>query len=199
MRRDYKGHNKNNHKTTKRIFVGVFAPKEWGDKFGKYQKAFPAVRGMRWTPSKDLHLTLIFLGQFSKSKLPAVQAMVGEIASKHKAFDLEFDHFRQAPPHALAPNMIWAQFKQQGEFELLGHQIKRKFMSITVFDEEPKKIIPHITLARMKNMPVMENIDVNMKERNMHISKICLVEVSTGRDHPHYKILETYPLKKDEK
>lgn len=182
--------------TTKRLFVGFFLNEEWRKKFNKYQQAFPALRGLVWTAPHNLHSTILFLGHMPKAKLPLFQTAINQIAQRHEPFILFFDCFRQAPPNSEAPSMIWAQYKMQGEFELLAHDIKKAFMSLTVFDEENKKIIPHVTLARMKNMPVLENIDVSMKERGMMIDEICLVEASGSGDSAKYSIIQRYPLGK---
>lgn len=181
---------------SKRLFVGVFVNKEWQEKFAKYQRAFPSIRGMRWVGSSDLHMTVLFIGQMSKQKLPLFQAQLLKIAERHEPFVLHFDRFRQAPPHAEAPTMLWAQYKMQGEFELLAQDIKKMFMSISIFDEDHKKIIPHVTLARMKGMPILENIDVSMKEKGMPFDEICLVESNASGDVYSYKVLQRYTLGK---
>ncbi len=178
---------------SKRLFVGFFLPREWEVKFEKYKKAFPAMRGMQWTSRDNLHVTLLFIGRIPQKKVAQLQKELEVVARKNRAFEMQFDRFRQAPPHA-SPSMIWGQFVMNSGFELLARDIKKRFMSITVFEEEPKKVIPHVTLARMTNMPVMENIDVNVKDRSLLIDEFCLIEASSSRDAGKYKIIERYKL-----
>ena len=188
---------KKEKKLTKRLFVGIFLPTEWQEKFEKYKKAFPEVKGMRWTPKDNMHITVLFIGQIPETKLPQVKNTIAKIAKKHRPFEMKFDQFRQAPPFSEQPSMLWGQFKLTGDFELLVQDLKRAIMSVTVLEEESKRVIPHVTLARKKDMPVMEKVDVNVKDRTMPVTSIALVESSIFKGASKYKIIEKYDLEKE--
>jgi 2'-5' RNA ligase len=175
------------------MFIGIEVPREWQEKFTKYKHAFPRVQGLRWTHPKDQHLTLFFLGMVRADKVDAIRASLRKIADHYEVFSLRMDRFRQAPTQG-GPSAVWAQFQDDGHFDLLSRKIKRAVMEITALEEEVKGSLPHVTLARMKQMPVMENIDVSVKDRELPVTLFHLYEVKNGKDQS-YQIVETFKLK----
>ena len=207
MRRDIKRDNRRDFKrdfrrdrdrdSGRRIFVGVFLPKEWQEKLEKYQKAFPSIRGMKWVKPSNSHLTLLFIGPVKESKVPAVKLGLDKLVKRVAPFEMEFDRFTYALP-GVEPTMIWAQFKPCSEFGFLANDIKKMVQQLTVIDTDVKKSLPHVTLARMKDMPQMSHINANMKDTKLKVDTIYLMSTKLTRDNSEFTVLGEYKLTKGE-
>lgn len=43
---------------------------------------------VKWLPMNKLHLTLVFLGQMNAEQVPAITAAMGEVAARHRPFEV---------------------------------------------------------------------------------------------------------------
>ncbi|MCF7917479.1 RNA 2',3'-cyclic phosphodiesterase [Candidatus Gracilibacteria bacterium] len=105
---------------------------------------------VRWTPEKNLHVTLFFLGDILPQNITPLTQLLKMTFSDFPSFYLEFEKFVIQSPQD--PRMIWAQMKDCEVFAQLSQKVFhlcRKFME----EKFPqKRQIPHITLARLRDV-----------------------------------------------
>lgn len=181
------------YSNTEKLFVAFFASSDWQQKIEKLKNAFPLVRGMKWVPGKNIHLTVFFMGEVTGTKIDSLRAELREVALKNKPFELVFDGFTAAPPDRPS-TMLWAKFKPSGEFNLLARDLKKALMSVTILDEEHRIPTPHLTIARYKEGTNIGELNISMKDPIFKANEMILVHADLRHDDADYKIIERYKL-----
>lgn len=179
---------------SKKLFVGFFLPDEWVQKVSKIQQALSGVRGLRWTSSENLHITNLYMGEVNAAKIDQISAALNEVSIKTRPFELTFNSLLAAPI-GKEPSMVWVEFKHSHEFGFLANDIKKAVSSVTIIEEEEKKLIPHVTIARAKNWPKLTLPNLTLKDPTLKIDRFCLVESESRRDEPNYHIIKEFEFK----
>ena len=98
----------------------------------------------RWIPAKSHHITLRFLGDVSEAVADEFASRLAELS--HPPFELTIKgvgHFGTKRAHAL-----WAGIEPNESLNAL-HKAHEKCAIAVGLEPEPRKFIPHITLARL--------------------------------------------------
>jgi 2'-5' RNA ligase len=108
-------------------------------------------RNLRWSPVKNLHLTLRFLGDTTPNQCKAVAARLNEVAASHAPFTLSVDVSGRALdgfPNLRQPRVLWSGV--EGDLDALHHVQAALEASVQAlgFAPEEKAYSPHLTLAR---------------------------------------------------
>ena len=145
----------------------------------------PMERGARRVPRENYHMTLAFVGDIAASQLP-LMLKVGA-AQKERAFSVTFDAYEYWPK----PGVIVAAARlipdglhrlwQQLHRELAGH----------AWALEPKRLRPHVTLARKVSQPPVLQA---MSAFDWHVRDFCLMRSDTSGSQPAYTVVDTWPL-----
>jgi 2'-5' RNA ligase len=107
------------------------------------------LRGARWVPASNLHLTLRFLGETSEATLEELSETMTDIASRFSPFDLNFDGIGYFPS-ARRPRVFWVGVKDPlGVLAELQERIETAARKHG-FEPEKRRFSPHLTLARFK-------------------------------------------------
>jgi RNA 2',3'-cyclic 3'-phosphodiesterase len=156
----------------KRLFLAIKLPHNYIENFQKISQE-NGFRGIRWTNLNNLHLTIYFLGDVKEENLPELEKQLQVIQDLH-VFSLKFNKITLAPPNH-SPRMIWVQFYPQENFDKLNQIIYQATKNIS--HQKPNlKQIPHITLARFKNLVDYEKITLpHLKLNDLKIQKIELM------------------------
>jgi len=182
----------------KKIFIGIFLDKEWGDKFTKYQKALLGLKDIRIVKEKNLHLTVFYIGFMKNVKIPQLSKSLVKVSQKNNPFILEFNGFILAPPNK-THSMVWGMFKKNHNFTLLAEDIKKEVQQLLIMEEDEKELLPHVTLARFNRSFSLSGLNVKMKDKDFRINKIALVESISTSSNPEYKIIKEFKLKDEKK
>ncbi len=154
------------------------------------------VPGARWVERRNLHLTLVFLGEVEEGVLGEFARDLAESVAAVPAFRLGVEGlgtFGQAKPRALwagvaaDPALDHLQGKIAGLAARHGIEIDRR------------KFVPHITLARLTNPPserLAAFIAGNspFKGGEMDVGAVALFESRLGREGAEYSVLAEYGL-----
>jgi 2'-5' RNA ligase len=117
----------------------------------RYLRAHSRGEALRWSPIKNLHLTLRFLGDTTPHQRQQVQTRLEEVAATTTPFMLHVDANGQGLggfPNLRQPRVLWVGLG--GELEALGQlqtQIEAMAQALG-FAPEEKAYTPHLTLAR---------------------------------------------------
>jgi RNA 2',3'-cyclic 3'-phosphodiesterase len=174
-----------------RLFIALEVPRSVAAGLSLLKGGIP---GSRWVDPENFHLTLRF---------------VGDIDNKH-ADDLAeaLDHIR-VPPLTLSVNglSVFGSKKPHALIALVDHQPHLSELHFSIerlcqrlgFAAEPRKFVPHITLARLKNTKPEEAAFYLSQHGlvsvpNFTVSRFVLMSSRDSVGGGPYAIEATYPL-----
>jgi RNA 2',3'-cyclic 3'-phosphodiesterase len=112
---------------------------------------------LRWVRLENIHLTLIFLGNFPSNRVDSTGDALKEICDKYAPFSIQLKGIGTFGGRR-NPRVLWAGI--DGELDRMGAfrddlQIKLRAFGVK---KEDRKFKPHLTLARFRkgNKPEME-------------------------------------------
>jgi len=126
-----------------RLFVAVELPEEVKRQLMGLQKN---IAGVRWLPTKQLHLTVLFLGEVDDEKLTQIINALAEI--KLAPFTLQIAK-TGCFPNARAPRVLWIDLEREPMLERLYLLVRTAAETCGILLEK-RSFSPHITLARLK-------------------------------------------------
>ncbi|MBZ1356341.1 MAG: RNA 2',3'-cyclic phosphodiesterase [Candidatus Nealsonbacteria bacterium] len=182
------------------FFIAVNLPKELKENLRKHQSYWPEIPA-KWIDGKNLHLTLLFLGQLPDKKIEECKEIIKNITDQAKPLDLVIEEISYGPPNGYS--FIWANVKKTKELVELRELLEEKIAKTKINDIkiEKEKNLPHITLARINQMEfrqidpeerpeIKEKININVK-----IGSIELMESILKKTGSEYSVVETFKLK----
>lgn len=130
-----------------RLFIGLRLPKK---QKARIHRAARTLREedlpVRWVEPDDLHVTLKFLGQVRKERLPEIEEAVGRVAVTTEAFSADLGGFG-AFPTIRRPRVIWLGVDATAELRCLKQDLEWTLGDMG-FDVETRAFHPHVTLGR---------------------------------------------------
>jgi len=161
-----------------RLFLAITLPDDVKEALsGNQWPDLPA----RWLKKEGLHVTVAFLGQADNDR---------EYAFSQKPFSLKFSRISYGPSGTFPPRMVWAVGESSSEFVSLAREA----------GGVDKDIVPHITLARIKEW---EWKRINPEERpeinepidiNVQVNSVDLYQSILKRTGAEYKLLKRFKL-----
>jgi len=188
--------------TEHRIFVSIPLEKHFHRVFGKYRDTNGRIPYLRWTPERNLHITVLFVGGVSSGHVEAISEILGSVVAQHSIFPLTLNKVTYAPPERPA-DMVWAYFEPNDELDLLVSSVHGAMQDLGLDPADSFKngrniVTPHITLARFKKgRPPQELIHLPRTELESHqmlVEDVQLVESRTNPNGAEYTVLNTYEL-----
>lgn len=132
-----------------RLFVSLEPPPDVVEEVrGAVDQGRSHTPGMRWTKPRDWHLTLLFLGEVSEDRLPALTRALGRVARAHRPLDLAVHGWGTFPHGGDRATVLWAGL--DGDTEALGSLADglRTAAAEVGLPAESRPYVPHITVAR---------------------------------------------------
>ena len=192
----------------KRIFIAINLPEKVKKTLADYRIQYSHIPA-RWTKPENLHITLVFLGYIRDENLPEVFQKTEEIVQRHSSFEIKFKKITFGPLDKKPPRMIWAVGEKNKPLANLQKDLENillsgsnnqnidKYLSSLKNKQETKEknFIPHITLARLKQMEfrrmeetpeINEDIDINI-----FVDSIEIMESYLKKSGPEYIILKS--------
>jgi 2'-5' RNA ligase len=102
---------------------------------------------VRWVESKNVHLTILFLGDVSPSRLEQLADALRENASTHEPFDLSVRGLG-AFPDARKARVIWIGLDAPPGFSTLVRGVQSTAAKLG-FALEERPLSPHLTIGRV--------------------------------------------------
>jgi len=155
---------------------------------------------IKWVATKNLHLTLYFLGYLNEEELSVVKnVLIYDLKTKiNRKIILNFKNF-VAFPNLLYPRILGMEISKSANRKIIeklrnqiGEGLKNKKFNI-----DKRQWRMHLTLARIKfptniHLPTSyKNKDINLK---FHVQSIDLMKSELSKTGPTYSIIESYPL-----
>lgn len=148
---------------------------------------------VRQVPAENLHLTLYFIGNIAKDKLPGIQKVCAHMASQFAPFLLPLEAIEPGPKPR-APRLIWARLAPSDAFARLSKGLAQALSPVPPPVRSP---IPHITLARFrKDKPAPPGLVPLNPESSytLPVNEIAIWHSELASPHPRYTIWHRYQL-----
>ncbi|MGE0159313.1 MAG: RNA 2',3'-cyclic phosphodiesterase [Gemmatimonadales bacterium] len=130
-----------------RLFIALNLPKKDRDHI---YRAIRTLRDgdlpVRWAAADAFHVTLKFLGDVRRERVPEVEQAMSKVAATTKSFKTKFGGFG-AFPSVRQPRVIWLGVKANPELRCLKQDLEYSLGDLG-FDAETRAFHPHVTLGR---------------------------------------------------
>ncbi len=186
---------KSDIKMKKRLFLAQPLDEESKEVFRLFRDTMKMeAGGVRWVPEKNLHLTVLFLGELAEELLPVIAMELEKLSLESAAFDLEFDcyeiKFRRS-----RPAMIWARYREKEAYSSLANRAHRLLSEWIPLSRPRPRQIPHVTLARIRSKKWNRAFPADMpRPQKLRVNELLLFESVTGAADPVYIPLQRFPL-----
>lgn len=174
---------------SKRLFIALPLPEEAQDALKKLHQR---IKGVRWTAPQNLHLTLRFIGASDVMREKKIlNALYGIIMPQITL------HLRGV---GFWPGILWVGVEASQELVRLKQAVNGAFMASDI-KPEPKKFMPHVTIARTNSALQIEELQ-SFLERNasfsmqpVMIDRLALYESQTLAEGSIYHETVSYTLR----
>jgi len=135
-----------------RLFVAIDFPQEIIKKLTSLCFGVP---GAGWTPEKQLHLTLRFIGEVDGVLSKEIKEDLKNVEGN--SFSMRLKGFGHFPPKK-APRVLWAGIETNDTLVQLRNRVNSVLVRLGL-EPEHRKYSPHVTIARLKNTPITKMTD----------------------------------------
>jgi len=155
---------------------------------------------VRWVESKNLHITLKFLGDVPLNDLPQLIRAVTQSTEQTYSFDLTFQGLGTFPSRE-SPKTLWIGCREGSEeLSQLADMMNEALLPLG-FPKESRRFSPHLTIGRVKKQPHEVSLMPIFDEHQNRLFGACSVnEVQIfsselTRRGPIYDELAAIPLR----
>ena len=134
-----------------RAFIGIGLPPECRRAIAEAVTPLRAKRGqVSWTPERNLHVTLKFLGEISPVRIEEIASQLFAAAGGISPFRIAVEEAGGFPT-LRAPRVLWVGIREP--LELVGklHENIENTLSSAGFPREEKRFHPHVTVGRVRD------------------------------------------------
>ena len=128
-----------------RLFVAIDFPDTVNQRLASLAGG---VRGARWLPPEQFHLTLRFIGEVGNDALADIAEALSAIRAA--PFTVRLSGVGHFPPRG-QPRVLWAGVEDNAALADLNRQIEARLRGIGLAPER-RNFAPHVTLARLKQV-----------------------------------------------
>jgi 2'-5' RNA ligase len=144
---------------------------------------------LRPTPVHQFHVTLAFLGEISKERIPSVIAAISDlIGCSHAPLQLATEGFLIFPSARRARVIAVAFVDPSGELIRVASALHDRLSSVG-FALEQREFKPHVTLARLKQPAQFDWWSAYHPIPIQHCSTIAVYQSRLGAGGSRYQVL----------
>ena len=157
-------------------------------------------KNIRWVRHEGMHLTLKFLGEIGKEKVPEIENVLKMISKKYDSFPLKFKGTGSFPPGMKNPRVLWVGIEEEETLTALQAHLEGELETLG-FPRERRKFHAHLTLGRVKSLfNIKETLLLleKCRDRNfgeMKADKISFIQSTLKPTGAEYSILSEFELK----
>ena len=148
---------------------------------------------VRWTPVKNLHLTVRFLGDVPDELLTQLNASIKPILAQTPSFSIMFKEPRLFP-HFKKPRVVAAVVPYHDSLQTLVDVLENSTIAAGL-DPESRQYKGHLTLGRCKkSFPKRTKLDSMPFSSKLPVNSISLYQSNLSSSGPTYIKLAEFPL-----
>ncbi len=114
---------------------------------GKYKRQI-SPRDVKWVAAENIHLTLKFLGDTPRARLPEIEAALQAACASHAAFEVSIEG-RGCFPSFRRPRVVWVAMREKGGTLARLQADVEKHIAPLGWPTEERSFSPHLTLGRV--------------------------------------------------
>lgn len=188
-----------------RAFIAIEIPKPIQEQLDVIicdLKGLTKSTAIRWILSKNIHITLKFLGDVSISNVDLLSEMLKNEVVRYPQFKLNIDGFG-AFPSLLRPRVIWIGVSTTPELQALQNGVEAETNRLG-YSPEQRVFSPHLTLARLSHKAspieirrvgkILSNFKVE-KVGSYEVKNVILFKSDLLPGGPIYTPISTFKLK----
>ncbi len=170
---------------TARLFFAAWPAPEVQQALGSLARGFEREYGGRAIPARNIHLTLVFLGDVARERLPRLETLAAGVSGAR--FVLNVDHIEYWRHNRI----VWAGITSCPEaLPALVERIEQG-LSSAGFLSDKRQYSPHITLLRnARSAPLV----VSAPAITWPVTRFSLVESAQRERGRVYQVLRDWPL-----
>jgi 2'-5' RNA ligase len=151
--------------------------------------------GVKWMPTENMHLTLLFLGEVEELEVVSICRVVQKRAPKHAAFTLAVAGLG-AFPNTRRPKILWAGLSE-GNPELRGlhADLEEGLLELGCYRREDREYTPHLTLGRLSHEDRAEDWGrilaghADWQGGSMPVDEVLVMRSEMRKGGPEYSVL----------
>ena len=157
-------------------------------------------RNIRWIRQEGMHLTLKFLGEIGRERVPEIEDVLIRISKNYEPFVLKFEGTGSFPPGNKNPRVLWVGIEEGETLKALQSQLEGELEKLG-FPRERRKFHAHLTLGRVKsffNLRETLSLLEKYRERNfgeMEAEKITFFQSILKPTGAEYSVLSEFEFK----
>ena len=187
-----------------RTFIAITLTQEAKEFLAEVQSELKkSAADIKWVETKNIHLTLKFLGEIDQTQLQEIIRIIAEITQETNQFQVQLSSLG-AFPSLRSPKVIWAGIEQgEKETKEIFLALENKLKQIG-FEKEKRGFSSHITLGRVrteKNLPKLikalefAGTSLGKNRHNFSVKNITLFLSRLSPQGPDYTVLKESALK----
>jgi len=175
-----------------RLFVAIDLPEEVKQRLEGLCSGVP---GARWVRDRQFHLTLRFVGEVDG---PGFRALAEALhAVRGNPFELSLRGVGHFPPRG-APRVLWAGVDGHEAVHELHRRVER-IVRRCGHPPEPRKFMPHITLARLRGAPEARVLSflrehIALQTEPFVVDSVQLFRSTLAGEGSIHTVEDSYPL-----
>ncbi|MGC8981573.1 MAG: RNA 2',3'-cyclic phosphodiesterase [Minisyncoccia bacterium] len=178
----------------KRLFIGIPITKGLYQKIANLEDDID--KRLNWIPLKNLHLTILFLGNIDINEIPEIIDMMDEVKIKYKEYfkklNLKIKKIDYGPPGR--KNMIWLYIEKDEKLDKIKKIFEDELEKRKIyFQREERDFLPHINLIRLKNKKNLGDIKKDL-DWSLIFTEINLYESHLKKPFVEYEVIKTIEL-----
>jgi 2'-5' RNA ligase len=176
-----------------RLFFGLDLPPEVDSHLELMSSGVP---GARWEGRDKFHLTLRYIGEVDGRVHREIVDAVTGLSSP--PFEMTLKGIGIFPPRG-APTSLWAGVADPEPVTALRRKVEARLRGVEV-EPDPRKFIPHVTLARLGDSPVDAVVaymsdHVLFRSETFRVEQLNLYSSVRTPKGSHYRIEAGFPLR----
>ncbi len=179
-----------------RSFIALEAPAAARESLVHCLRQFRATPGVKWVEERNLHLTLLFLGDVDSVRIPELESLLDDAVGGLKSFPLALKGVELFP--AREPRLVWASLAARDDALVRLHKELLGSLHREGFDPDAKPLKLHITLGRIRAglSPELEReLMRSAVDREMYpYDSLTLYRSVLRPEGPSYHVLKQYSL-----
>lgn len=170
-------------------FIGIKIPQDVAESLAKERESWHLESHKRQTPAQDMHITLLFIGEDVYDEINQVEKLLGTI--KQQVFTVNINSVKTFG-NPTTPRIIYASFETSRQLEELQQQVHKSVETLQI-KPDPKKFVPHITLASRWAGGEPAERQFSIAHRRFDVTEFSLFRIAP-KETPRYQHIANYTL-----
>ncbi len=185
----------------KRLFtaIKIQPDNEFITQFREVQRQLQHER-IKWVEEYNIHMTLKFFGETEEEKIPVINQVVEEVASKTNVFSFSLRNLGIFGS-TYDPRVVWVGIEPYANLVQIMKVFRDK-MTVIGYEPDRQNLVPHLTLGRIKFLKDKKSFQhiidqyKDISSQEITVDRFILFESILKKEGPVYLAPKTFQLRK---